>query len=144
MKQASQRSLPWLSLLLLLTAYSTFSWFLYKSLDVTWVVWLLVLSLTLLEALLLTTLSKGLRLFVRSWLTSDVGYFASIIFMAMFVVFALVWVKVFSYVLVVVCAELLARLELQSAAFKRWQSFWILTGVSITGLALGLAADYWF
>ncbi|TVQ23815.1 MAG: hypothetical protein EA367_02080 [Leptolyngbya sp. DLM2.Bin15] len=133
--------LPWLALGLLLLAYTTFSWFLYAA-HVTWLAWAAVLMFTLAEALLLTTFSKGVRSLVRSWLASDVGYFTTIICAAFLVVIALVWVRVFSYVVMVLAAELLARLELQQWQKGRWQSFVILSLVSFAGLGLGLGMGY--
>ena len=135
------KKFPWLALILLLAAYATFSWFLYAS-NVTWLAWTGVLVFTLAEALLLTTFSKGLRILIRTWLTSDIGYFTTIVCSAFLVAIALVWIRVFSYVLVVLSAELLARLELQQRRCNRWQSFVVLTVVSFTGLGLGLGAGY--
>ncbi|MGB3516520.1 MAG: hypothetical protein WBA43_08690 [Elainellaceae cyanobacterium] len=135
--------LPWLALGLLLLAYTTFSWFLYAA-HVTWLAWAAVLVFTLAEALLLTTFSKGVRALIRSWLTSDVGYFTTIICAAFLVVIALVWVRIFSYVVMVLAAELLARLELQQWQQSRWRSFVILSLVSFTGLGLGLGIGYLF
>lgn len=132
---------PLVSLTLLFAAYTTFSWFLHSG-NVNWIAWLVVISFCLLEALLLTTFSSGLRAVVRSWLESDVGYFTVVILGAFLLAVALVWIKVFSYILVVVSAELLARLDLQSAGCRRWKAFLILTSVSLAGLAVGLAADY--
>jgi hypothetical protein len=132
---------PWIALTLLLVAYATFSWFLYAS-NVTWLAWTAVLVFTLAEALLLTTFSRGLRRLIRGWLISDVGYFVTIICSAFLVVIILVWVQVFSYILVLIAAELLARLELQQHRCNRWQSFLVLTIVSFIGLGLGLSAGY--
>jgi hypothetical protein len=135
------KKIPWLSLILLLASYSTFSWFLYRS-TVTWIVWLAVLVLALLQALLLTALSEGFRRFMGNWLKSDVGYFTMIILAAFSVVIALVWVHVFEYVLMVFAAEILARMDLQNAGYTRFQALAILTVLSLCGLAVGLTADY--
>ncbi len=53
---------------------------------------------------------------------------------------ALVWFKMFGYVLVLVSAEILARLDLQNAHLNRWQSLIVLTLVSVAGLAVGWGA----
>lgn len=53
---------------------------------------------------------------------------------------ALVWFKMFGYVLVLISAEILARLDLQNAKLNRWQSLAVLTLVSIAGLAVGWSA----
>jgi hypothetical protein len=132
---------PVVSLVLLFGAYTTFSWFLHSA-NVSWIAWLGVISFSLLEALLLTTFSSGLRTVVRSWLESDVGYFTVVILGAFLMAVALVWIKVFSYILMVVAAELLARLDLQNAGCRRWRAFFVLTFVSFAGLAVGLIATY--
>lgn len=132
---------PWLSLALLLLAYATFSWFLYVS-HVSWLAWAGVIMFTLAEALLLTTFSRGLRLVFRQWLTSDIGYFTLIIFGAFLVAIALVWIRIFSYIVVVVSSEVLARLELQQLGCNRWQSFIVLSLLSFVGLGIGLGASY--
>ncbi len=53
---------------------------------------------------------------------------------------ALVWFKMFGYVLVLVSAEVLARLDLQNAKLNRWQSLVVLTLVSVAGLTVGWSA----
>lgn len=132
--------IPWISLGLLLAAYSTFSWFLY-SLTTSWVVWALVIAFALFQALLLTAFADSFRGVIDSWLRSDLGYFTSVIITALFVAFAFIWIRVFSYVLVVVAAETLTRLDLQNAGFSRAHSLVFLTGISLAGLALGQAAS---
>jgi hypothetical protein len=143
------KQVPWLSLGILFSAYATFSWFLthwFASNPKTlwfaeWVVWAFVLSITLLQALLLTTLFDGVKHFCGRWLKSDVGYFSLIILSALSVTIALVWFKIFGYFLVIVSAEILARLDLQNARLNRWQSLSILTVTSILGLAIGWSAS---
>ena len=132
---------PWVSLGILFIAYTTFSWFLIHA-TVTWLAWALVFAFTLLQALLLTTLFDGLKAILRGWLRSDVGYFTLIIVMSISVTIALVWFKVFGYVLVLVAAEVLARLDLQNAGFNRVQALLILSFFSFCGLALGWVANY--
>jgi hypothetical protein len=141
------KKVPWLSLSILFSAYATFSWFLthwfathVDEALAEWAVWALVLLFTLLQALLLTTLFDDVKQFFRRWLKSDVGYFSLIILGSMGVTAALVWFKMFGYFLVLVSAEILARLDLQNAKLNRWQSLIILSLVSIAGLAVGWAA----
>lgn len=136
------KNLPWLSLTILLAAHSTFSWFLYHA-TVTWLVWTLAFTFTVLQALLLTTFSQGFRAFLSRWLRSDVGYFTVVITGAFFVTVALVWIQIFSYILVLVSAEILARLDLQNNNFNRLQSLLILSTVSLTGLVIGWVASHY-
>jgi len=132
--------IPWISFGLLLAAYSTFSWFLY-SLTLNWTVWALIIVLALFEALLLTAFADSLKSIIDKWLRSDLGYFTSVVIAALLVAVAFVWIRVFSYILVVVAAEMLARLDLQNAGFNRVHSLFFLTVISLAGLALGQAAS---
>jgi hypothetical protein len=132
---------PWLSLALLLTSYSTFSWFLYRS-TAPWIVWAVVFALAVVQALLLTTLSQGFRRFVRTWLQSDLGYFSMVALGAFSIAVILVWFNIFGYFLMVVGSEVLSRLDLQNAGFNSWQTLGILTTVSVLGLAVGWVATY--
>jgi hypothetical protein len=130
------KKLPLLSLSILFGAYSTFSWLLTQS-TTTWLAWTVVLTFTLLQALLLTTWFNGVKRVAGRWLRSDVGYFSLIIVVSLSFTMALVWFKVFGYFLVLVSAEILARLDLQNAGFSRLQSLVVLTLFSLAGLALG-------
>lgn len=134
----TMRKLPWLSLLLLLATYSIFSWFLLQTVGKP--AGLLVAGLALVQALLLTTWLNWLKRFARLWLHSDLGYFTLILILALGSTMALVWFKAFSYGIVLVSAELLARLDLQTAGYSRWQALVILTLVSWLGLGLGWTA----
>lgn len=141
------KKVPWLSLGILFSAYATFSWFIthwivstVDSRRAVWTVWAFVLFCTLLQALLLTTLFDGVKLFFRKWLKSDVGYFSLIMLGSLSVTAALVWFRMFGYVLVLVSAEILTRLDLQNAKLNRWQSLAVLTLVSVAGLAVGWSA----
>lgn len=136
MKTKVVRTFPLLSLALLFCAYSTFSWVLTHA-TVTWLVWALVLSFTLFQALFLTTWFNGFKQFIGRWLRSDVGYFMLIVVGSLGVTAAIVWFKAFGYFLVVVSAEILARLELQNAGYNRVQALFVLTLVSLAGLAAG-------
>lgn len=132
----STKSFPWISLSLLFASYSTFSWFLYNA-TVNWLIWALVIVLSLFEALLLTTFTDGLKSIIDSWLQSDLGYFTSVIIGALLLAVALVWINLFGYVLVLLASEMLARLDLQNFGCNRFQSLLILTGISLLGLFLG-------
>lgn len=133
------KRLPLLSLAILLAAYTSFSWFLIQS-TATWLAWGLALAFTLLQALLLTTLFDGLKVFLGAWLKSDVGYFTLIIAASLGVTVIMVWFRVFGYFLVLIAAEVLARLDLQNAGFNRVQALLILTTFSLSGLAIGWGA----
>ncbi|MBW4657117.1 MAG: hypothetical protein KME15_00435 [Drouetiella hepatica Uher 2000/2452] len=142
------RKFPWLSLALLLAAYATFSWFFTHAFtqvltfsNTAYLSWSLVLAFTLLEALLLTTQFDGLKSLIGRWLRSDMGYFTLIIAASLGATLAFIWSNVTGYFVVLIAAEILARLDLQNAKFSRFQSFIILTVISVLGLAIGLIAS---
>ncbi len=132
---------PVFSTILLLVTYIMLSWFLYQT-TAPWLVWVLALVFAIVQASLLTTLSEGLRRFISNWLKSDIGYFSIIALGAFSITIILVWFHVFEYFLMVVGAELLARLDLQNAGLNRWQSLGVLTITSIVGLSAGLIVSY--
>ena len=132
---------PVFSTILLLVTYIMLSWFLYQT-TAPWLVWVLALVFAIVQASLLTTLSEGLRRFISNWLKSDIGYFSIIALGAFSITIILVWFHVFEYFLMVVGAELLARLDLQNAGLNRWQSLGVLTITSIVGLSVGLIVSY--
>lgn len=140
-KPTAKKFLPWLSLSLLLAAYSTFSWYVYH-LTITWVVWLCVIGFAVLQALLLTTFAQGFKAMVGRWLSSDTGYFTTVLSLAFLATTVLVWAHVFGYLITVIAAEVLARLDLQNRGFSRAQSLFILTLVSLTGLVIGWVVSY--
>lgn len=132
---------PLISLLFLLLAYAAFSWFLYNE-TTPRIVWVGAMLFALAQALLLTTFASGLRLFLRRWLFSDVGYFTVIFVGAMSIAFILVWYHIFEHVMLLISAEILSRLDLQNAGFNNWQALGVLTTVSVSGLILGWMAHY--
>lgn len=135
------KKLPWLSLAILFTAYTTFSSFLTHS-TVTWLAWAIVLAFTLLQALLLTTLFDGLKVLIARWLKSDVGYFTLIMVFSLGITIIFLWIRVFGYILVLIASEVLVRLDLQNAGFNRTQALVILSFFSLSGLALGWFATF--
>jgi hypothetical protein len=137
-KKIPRQRIPWLSLLLLLAAYSIFSWFLIRTLGA--VALVLVSGVAVIQALLLTTWLNGLKRFFSLWLRSDIGYFTLILMLSLGSTMALVWFKTFGYCLILVSSELLARLDLQNAGHNRWQTLLILMIVSWLGLGVGWTA----
>jgi hypothetical protein len=141
------KRLPFFSLLLLLAAYCSFSWFMFtwfrENSQPIWPVWVMVIFFALAQALLLTAFAQGFRSFMSSWLKSDIGYFSMIALGAFSITVILVWIHVFEYILMLVGAEVLARLNLQHAGCDKWLSLIILTVVSLGGLAIGWEASHW-
>ncbi len=141
------KKLPWASLLLLLFTYGLFGWLLAaenrklnKELlsDVSLLLWLMGTTYTLLITLALTAPFALIRNFYGSWLKSDTRAFISVIIGSFVAVIILKWIEVFIRIVVLISAAALVRLDLQTAGYRRWQSFGILVVVSLLGFYLGV------
>lgn len=136
----------WLSFGLLFASYSSFSWFLHHSIRdwhflgiiiAPWMVWAVAIGTAVAEAMMLTTLMDNFRRWIDGWLKSDLGYFTVVVVGAMSIAFAMVWFRLFGYVLALLASETLARLDLQSVGVRRSHAFIILTITSLVGVAVG-------
>lgn len=137
------KTFPVGSLILLLAAYSTFSWFLYRITAPT-TVWVAAVGFALTQALLLTAFSKGFKAFINKWLKSDIGYFSIVALGAFSITVFLLWLHIFEYFLMIGAAEILARLDLQTAGLNQWQALLVLTLIAALGLAVGFSASHIF
>ena len=137
------KKIPWSSLAILFVTYSTFGWTLSNS-DTNLTVWIFaVVAVLLLSGILTAPLTNAKTLIFR-WFRTDVGAFLSIITTAFFAVVVVAWLHLFATGLVLLSAGALARLDIQTSGFKKWQGFWILTVVSLAGLGFGGAARFCF
>lgn len=130
----SLRTFPWLSVGILFGAYFTFGWFLHSYAE-DWV-WLVAIVFAVVMAGLLTLFWRTARLFFLTRVQSDVGYFIAILFAASFAVIAIAWVQVSAYILVILSADLLVRLDSLVRKFSDLQAFWLLLAVPALGLGL--------
>ncbi|MDF0553607.1 hypothetical protein [Kamptonema sp. UHCC 0994] len=137
------KKLPWSSLTILFVTYGTFGWTLSKS-DTNVMVWILAVVAVLLLSGILTAPLTNVKTLIFRWFRTDVGAFLSIITTAFFAVVVVAWLHLFATGLVLLSAGALARLDIQTYGFKKWQGFWILTVVSLAGLGFGGAAKFWF
>jgi hypothetical protein len=133
---------PWTSLLLLLFTYSIFGWLITAS-DSSGLLWLLGGAYTLLIASAMTAPWALLKGFYGSFLRSDSRAFVSVIVGAFVAVIFIHWIEIFIRILVLISASALARLDLQTTGYSKWQAFWILMVVSLTGFAIGILAKLW-
>jgi|SRR4028118_516969 hypothetical protein len=136
------KKLPWASLLLLLFTYGVFGW-LVSAGEKSWLLWLMGAVYISLITLALTAPFTTMRSFYGSWLQSDTRAFLSVIVGALFAAIVLAWIEVFIRILVLIAAGALARLDLQTAGYSRWQAFGILVSVSLIGFALGVVKQQW-
>lgn len=135
------KKLPGVSLGILLAGYCSLG-YLLSSWTVPWVVWLVVVSLALIQAALLSSMPQGSQQAIGQWMRSDIGSFTIIIGVAFAIAIILVWFHIFQYVLMILAAEVLARVELMNAGFRSARSLGILTAVSLLGLASGWSMSY--
>ncbi len=147
----SLKKLPILSLSLLLVAYISFGWFLSDPRFPELKVFQMSISIPMVFAItwiwiicsaFISPLTSFNR-FIARWFTSDTVAFMSIFMLAILATIILFWLHVFLYILTIIAAEALARVDVQTAGFENWQAFVILLLVSLTGLFLGWTArDY--
>lgn len=136
----SLKKLPWTSITILLFAYITYSWFLCQS-DFSPFIWVFSLVFALILAGFVSAFMYDVRVWLTSWLQSDVGYFAAVFVAAFLATVVLIWIRFFAYILVLLAATILARLDLRTVGFNELQAFWLLFFVSMLGLGLGFLAN---
>lgn len=155
---------PWLSPGLLLLTYSIFGWIVAAS-TLKWsygiaeraTAWGWILEEDLAQAVLyvlsllaiatisviLTFPAALLTFFLFSSLRSDFKAMVWMLVWAFAFVVMLRWFEYFTRLLILVCAAILARLDLRAAGYNSWQTFAILMLLCLGGFALGISS-YWF
>lgn len=135
----------WLSFSLLLLAYGCFGWFLstdsHLPRKAQIVVWVIVLAGAIfIDAALMAPLSYATRL-IAQWFRSDTVAFLTVFSFTIFLGIVLFWLRIFTYILLIISAEALARVDTQMAGCSQSQAFWLLAVISLTGLGLGWGAS---
>ncbi|MEM6423628.1 MAG: hypothetical protein AAGF66_00070 [Cyanobacteria bacterium P01_H01_bin.119] len=123
----------WLSFLLLWIAYITFGWFL-NSHGASHLGWGLAVAFALGLAGVLSLVWRQARAFVLLGFQSDTGYFVMVLALASLAVAALAWVQIFAYLMVMVAAALLVRVDLLAMELGSAVSFLALAGIPLAGL----------
>lgn len=131
------KKVPWVSLSLLLLSYGVFGWLLSAT-DRSWLLWLMGAIFTLVIAISLIEPLAVIQTFYTAWLKSDARAFISVIIGAFIAVVIIRWLDFFLRLLVLLSAATLARLDLQTAGYGKWQAFGVLVIVSLSGFGLGL------
>lgn len=132
--------LPWVSLTLLVTAYSTLGWVVYNA-HAPWFVWLLlVFSVALVVEGLVVPWSR-IRRYLAIVLKSDVRAFGFSVLGAFLAFVIVAWLHIFVHALVILASNMLVRLNLQEAGVQKQQTFWILFIFSIAGIGVGAIAE---
>ncbi len=138
----SRVKLPWLSLLLLLTTYTIFGWIVFNSSTLQKAI-PLTITLTLLITSALTSPLKNSRRLITRWFKTDIGTFITITLAAFLGVVLLTWFHIFTSTLILLCAEALARLDLQTCGITESKAFFLLISFAGTGLAIGWLASHY-
>jgi hypothetical protein len=132
------RRFPWLSASLLFIAYAIFS----KVIISTAHLWSSIFSAAMLGVVLALILMHPLtssEKMLSKWFRSDTVAFVSLIAIAGFASILLNWLKIFIPIIMVLCAEALVRIDLQTAEFSQLQALTTLVIVAWLGLGLGWA-----
>ncbi len=129
------KKLPWRSLLLLVVTYSFFGWLLFIW---NWRNWIVAGIFIVLMSGALTDPWTVIKIFFSDLLQSPTLSFILIVLFSFFSVVVLHWFSVSANALILICASMLTRLDLQTSGFTRVKAFLILALLSLTGLGLGL------
>lgn len=140
-EKAKYKKIPWLAILLLLTTYITLGWFLSTS-DPFWLVWVVAaLSSLLLAATFASPWAEIRDNFANLFASDSKAFFVAVI-AAFTSVIVISWLHIFVHGLVVTCAVLLVKLDLQKAKFRDRQIFWLIWVTSLLGLFIGWATNH--
>lgn len=135
----SQRT-PWISLSLLLASY-TIQGYLLKEHQPLLICPIIVFSYALLQWISFNSSVQQARNTVMQWVISDAIHLISILVLAFLSSFVLSSLEILKDLLLVLAAEILARLDLQQRGLNQVQKATILTLCLTLGLAIGWMAN---
>lgn len=130
------KKFPWVSLLLVLLSYSTLGWVISETKPDTFV-WFGTGFAILLFICCLTNPWWKLTDFTSTFFKSSARTFLFAIVLAFVFFLIIAWYQVFLDTLLVVSASILARIDMQTNRLHVGKSFWLMSVVSLVGLALG-------
>lgn len=133
--------IPWLALSLLLATNITLGGFLAAS-HKHWSAWVVVSFCVLLVGAMLSRSWLTIRDSFAYLLASDLKAFISAVAVAFLGVAIVFWLHTFAHLLVIICAFLLAKIDMQAASFNDRQIFRTISFVSLLGLFLGGVTNY--
>ena len=132
----------WLSLTLLFVTYFTLGWKLSQFDIPPHLTWFLAIAAVLVLAMVLSFPLRDTKTAIRQWFSSDYGAFISIILGALVAVIVVTWLHLFATALVLISAGTLARLDIQLSGWTNWRAFAVLATISLTGVGLGGAIEF--
>ncbi|MEG5031904.1 hypothetical protein [Microcoleus sp. AT3-D2] len=133
----------WVSLTLLFVTYFTFGWKLSEFDVPPHLTWFLAIASILVLAAALSFPLSNTKSLIMGLFSSDLGAFISIIVGAFVAVVVIAWMHLFATCLVLISAGALARLDIQMSGWKNWRAFAVLATISLTGVGLGGAIEFW-
>lgn len=133
----------WVSLTLLFVTYFTFGWQL-SEFDVSpHLTWFLAIASILVLDIVLSFPMRNTKALIKGWFSSDIGAFLAISVGAFVAVVVFAWLHLFATCLLLISAGVLARLDIQISGWKDWRAFVVLTTISLGGVGLGGAIEFW-
>jgi len=133
----------WVSLTLLFVTYFIFGWKLSEFDVPPHQTWFLAIASILVLAIALSFPMRNIKALISGWFSSDIGAFLSIIVGAFVAVVVFAWMHLFATCLLLISAGALARLDIQISGWKNWRAFAVLATISLTGVGLGGAIEFW-
>ena len=133
----------WVSLTLLFVTYFTFGWKLSEFEVPPHQPWFVALASILVLDIFLSFPMRKTKALIRGWFSSDIGAFLAITVGAFVAVVVFAWLHLFATSLLLISAGVLARLDIQISGWKNWRAFIVLTTISLGGVGLGGAIEFW-
>ncbi|HYW20754.1 MAG TPA: hypothetical protein VE956_15915 [Nodularia sp. (in: cyanobacteria)] len=130
------KTLPWISLVLVMFSYTTLGWALSDT-QAPLYVWIIFILAVLVLVYSLTITRSAISKYSQLLLQSNIRSFAVATFGAFLFFIMLAWFRIFLNALLIISVGILARIDCQTAGYKQGQAFLITLIFSLAGLALG-------
>ncbi|MBD1825660.1 hypothetical protein H6F51_24645 [Cyanobacteria bacterium FACHB-DQ100] len=131
------QSVPWISLSLLLTGY-IIQGYLLAQVHAPWLIYLsIVMGYILLQLVIFHPWTQQARNIVKQWISSDALRLIEIFVLVFLISLVVSALKLFEEILLILAAEILARLDLQQRELNQTQRGVTLTLCFAAGLAIG-------
>lgn len=126
----------WLSWGLLIVAYATYGQLLHSGEPASQYIWFATLAFVVIKAGVLTLIWQPVRDFVLKGFKTDVGYSVMVLALASLAVLAVVQFRALTYIIVLIAAALLVRVDCLTEGMGDRLSFLTLVLLSLIGLGL--------
>lgn len=130
-----QMQAAWVSSLLLVVAYSTYGQMLHHA-GVNETIWLISLGFVVVKASVFTLLWRPTRRLLLLGFQSDAGYSIMVLVLASLAVVVVVQFRAFAYIVVLIAAAILVRVDCLIQRLSDRATFLVLLGLPLLGLGL--------